>query len=170
MRFRSPKLPVLLASALVSSLSLSALADGAPAPRGFDADTAAQEAALEQKFDAQLSAQDQSDWDRDMASEANNVGMPHDKANADTMVKMFQSWGWDAHLETFYVLYPTPKQELLEMTAPTAFKAALHEPVVEGDRTSGLTDVLPPYNAYGADGDVTAPLVYVNYGMPDDYK
>jgi N-acetylated-alpha-linked acidic dipeptidase len=27
-----------------------------------------------------------------------------------------------------------------------------------------------PYNVYGADGDVTGDLVYVNYGMPDDYK
>ena len=170
MRVWSVKLPVLLASALAGGLSLGALADGAPVMQGFNSGDAAQESALEQKFDAQLSAQDQSDWDRDMASEANNVGMPHDKANAEAMLKMFQSWGWDAHLETFYVLYPTPKEELLEMTAPTPFKATLHEPVVEGDRTSGLTDVLPPYNAYGADGDVTAPLVYVNYGMPDDYR
>ncbi|MGE5625474.1 MAG: transferrin receptor-like dimerization domain-containing protein [Bacillota bacterium] len=170
MRVWSVKLPVLLASALASGLSLNALADGAPAMQGFGSDAAAQEAVLEQKFDAQLSAQDQSGWDKDMSSDANNVGMPHDKANAETMLKMFQSWGWDAHLETFYVLYPTPKEELLEMTAPTAFKASLHEPVVEGDRTSSLTDVLPPYNGYGGDGDVTAPLVYVNYGMPDDYK
>ncbi|HEV2110342.1 MAG TPA: transferrin receptor-like dimerization domain-containing protein, partial [Gammaproteobacteria bacterium] len=70
-----------------------------------------------------------------------------------------------------YVLYPTPKEEALELVAPTSFKATLHEPPVPGDSTSALTtDVLPPYNAYGADGDVTADLVYVNYGMPDDYK
>ncbi|HLW73972.1 MAG TPA: transferrin receptor-like dimerization domain-containing protein [Gammaproteobacteria bacterium] len=167
----SAKLPVLLASALASGLSFGALAaDPMPAMQGFGGDEAAQESALEQKFDAQLSAQDQSDWDRDMASDANHVGTPHDKANADAMLKMFQSWGWDTHIETFYVLYPTPKEELLEMTAPTEFKAALHEPPVDGDRTSALTDVLPPYNVYGADGDVTAPLVYVNYGMPDDYR
>lgn len=170
MRVWSVRLPALLASAFASSLSLSSVAAAAPAMQGFDGDAAAQESSWEQKFDAQLSAQDQSDWDRDMSSDANNVGTPHDKANAETMLKMFQSWGWDAHLETFYVLYPTPKDELLEMTQPTAFKAALHEPPVEGDRTSSLTDGLPPYNAYGADGDVTAPLVYVNYGMPDDYK
>src|SRR5579863_5758652 len=159
MRVWSAKLPVLLASALASGLSLGALAaNPMPAMQGFSSVAAAQESVLEQKFDAQLSAQDQSDWDRDMASDANHVGTPHDKANADAMLKMFQSWGWDTHIETFYVLYPTPKEELLEMTAPTAFKAALHEQPVEGDRTSSLTDVLPPYNVYGADGDVTAPL------------
>ncbi|HEX4299238.1 MAG TPA: transferrin receptor-like dimerization domain-containing protein [Gammaproteobacteria bacterium] len=168
----SAKLLAVLGSALAGTLSLSALAagDNPPAMQGFSSADAAQETALEQKFDAQLSAQDQSDWNKDESSEANNVGTPHDKANAENMLKMFQSWGWDAHLETFYVLYPTPKEELLEMTAPTQFKATLHEPPVPGDHTSSLTDVLPPYNVYGGDGDVTAPLVYVNYGMPDDYK
>jgi N-acetylated-alpha-linked acidic dipeptidase len=166
------KFLAVLGSALAGTLSLSALAagDNPPAMQGFSSTAAAQEAALEQKFDAQLSAQDQSDWNKDESSDANNVGTSHDKANAENMLKMFQSWGWDAHLETFYVLYPTPKEELLEMTAPTQFKATLHEPPVLGDHTSSLTDVLPPYNVYGADGDVTAPLVYVNYGMPDDYK
>jgi N-acetylated-alpha-linked acidic dipeptidase len=168
----SAKLVAVLGSALAGTLSLSALAagDNPPAMLGFAGTEAAQETALEQKFDAQLSSQDQSDWNKDESSDANNVGTPHDKANAENMLKMFQSWGWDAHLETFYVLYPTPKEELLEMTAPTQFKATLHEPPVQGDHTSTLTDVLPPYNVYGADGDVTAPLVYVNYGMPDDYK
>lgn len=168
----SAKLVAVLGSALAGTLSLSALAagDNPPAMLGFAGTEAAQETALEQKFDAQLSSQDQSDWNKDESSDANNVGTPHDKANAENMLKIFQSWGWDAHLETFYVLYPTPKEELLEMTAPTQFKATLHEPPVQGDHTSTLTDVLPPYNVYGADGDVTAPLVYVNYGMPDDYK
>jgi N-acetylated-alpha-linked acidic dipeptidase len=168
----SAKLLTVLGSALAGTLSLSALAasDNPPAMQGFSSASAAQETALEQKFDAQLSAQDQSDWNKDESSDANNVGTPHDKANAENMLKMFQSWGWDAHLETFYVLYPTPKEELLEMTAPTQFKATLHEPPVPGDHTSSLTDVLPPYNVYGGDGDVSAPLVYVNYGMPDDYK
>jgi N-acetylated-alpha-linked acidic dipeptidase len=169
----SAKLLAVFGTALAGSLSLSALAAGEnpPAMLGFSSADAAQQASLEQKFDALLSAQRQSDWNKEMASGANNVGTPHDKANAEMMLKLFQSWGWDARIETFYVLYPTPKEELLEMTAPTSYKATLHEPPVAGDSTSTLTDhVLPPYNAYGADGDVTAPLVYVNYGMPDDYK
>ena len=167
------KLVTVLGTALAGSLSFSALAagDAPPSMVGFSSANASRQAALEQKFDALLSAQRQSDWNKEMASGANNVGTPHDKANADMMLKLFQSWGWDARIETFYVLYPTPKEELLEMTAPTSYRAVLHEPVVVGDSTSSLTaDVLPPYNAYGADGDVTAPLVYVNYGMPDDYK
>ena len=159
----SARFCIALLSFFTVGFPLSTLADdGTPAMRGFSTDNAARQAALEQKFDALLSPQDQSDWNKDESSDANNVGTPHDKTNAENMLKMFQSWGWDAHLETFYVLYATPKEELLEMTAPTQFKATLHEPPVSGDHTSTLTDVLPPYNVYGADGDVTAPLVYVN--------
>jgi N-acetylated-alpha-linked acidic dipeptidase len=87
------------------------------------------------------------------------------------MLAQFQAWGWDAHLETFDVLYPTPKQVAVELVAPTHYVAKLQEPAVPGDRTSNQTaDELPPYNVYGTDGDVTAELVYVNQGMPDDYK
>src|SRR5579875_3163361 len=93
-----------------------------------------------------------------------------EKANTEFMLSLFRAWGWNAHIETFDVLYPTPTQELVEMVAPTTFKASLHEPPIKGDATSSLPGALPPYNVYGADGDVTAPLVYVNYGMPDDYK
>ena len=166
----SAKLALFLAAAGLTAAALNAVADPTPI-LGFTAADADQETALEQKFDAGISSDDQRAWNKDMSSAANNVGTPHDKANAETMLKQFQSWGWDAHIETFYVLYPTPKEESLELVGPNTYKAVLHEPPVDGDATSTQdTQVLPPYNAYGADGDVTADLVYVNYGMPDDYK
>ena len=164
----------------LTCLSLACLAGAAlPQPAatpaasdmlGFTSAGAAQERDLEQRFDAGLNAAEMRGWLRELSSAPNQVGSPHDKANAEFLLAQFRSWGWNARIETFDVLYPTPKQELVEMVAPTAFKAALHEPTVPGDRTSALGGVLPPYNIYGADGDVTAPLVYVNYGMPDDYK
>ncbi len=137
---------------------------------GFTASGAARQRALEQRYDALLDASEMRAWLKRMSSEPNQVGSPHDKANAEFMLSLFRAWGWDAHIETFDVLYPTPTQELVEMVAPTTFKASLHEPPIKGDATSSLPGALPPYNVYGADGDVTAPLVYVNYGMPDDYK
>src|SRR5699024_7407630 len=80
-------------------------------------------------------------------------------------------WGFDAKIEEFKVLFPTPNERLLEMTAPTKYTATLEEPAVEGDATSSIREnSLPPYNAYAADGDVTAELVYVNQGVPADYK
>ncbi|MGH8219112.1 MAG: transferrin receptor-like dimerization domain-containing protein [Steroidobacteraceae bacterium] len=137
---------------------------------GYTAQDAARERGLEQRFDGELHANELRDWMRRLSSEPNQVGSPHDAENARSIERMFASWGWDTHIETFYVLYPTPKQESLELIAPRHFKAALHEPPLPGDSTSALSGALPPYNVYGADGDVTGQLVYVNYGMDDDYK
>jgi N-acetylated-alpha-linked acidic dipeptidase len=130
----------------------------------------AEQRALEQKFDAQLQASDLEAWMKQMSAKPTHVGAPHDKANAEFVQQQFRAWGWDAQIETFDVLYPTLKQHSLELVAPTRYVATLEETPIEGDSTSSQTDGVPPYHAYGGDGDVTAPLVYVNFGMPDDYK
>ncbi|HEY8328269.1 MAG TPA: transferrin receptor-like dimerization domain-containing protein [Rhodanobacter sp.] len=137
---------------------------------GFDANGATAQRSLEQRFDAQLDPADLRSWLKQMSSQPNQVGAPHDKANAEFMLAKFREWGWDAHIETFNVLYPTPKKVALELLGPKPYSATLKEPAIAGDATSGLAGALPPYNVYGADGDVSAPLVYANYGMPDDYK
>jgi N-acetylated-alpha-linked acidic dipeptidase len=137
---------------------------------GFSADRAAQQRTLEQRFDALLDPADQREWLKQMSSQPNQVGSPHDKANAEFMLAKFREWGWDARIETFSVLYPMPRQELLQLVAPGTYMAKLVEPPIRGDATSALEGTLPPYNVYGGDGDVTAELVYANYGMPDDYK
>jgi N-acetylated-alpha-linked acidic dipeptidase len=173
--------------AVIAGLSLSALIQAdfavaqaqagpqrgstAPTMLGFTPGGAAREAALEARFDAFLSPADLKAWMEKMAAEPNQVGSPHDRANAEWQLAQFKSWGWDAHIETFQVLYPTPVAESLELVGPTSFRATLHEPPAPGDPSSAdMPGVLPPYVAYQGDGDVTAPLVYVNYGMPDDYK
>src|SRR5690242_8790926 len=94
---------------------------------GFTAAGSAKELDLEQRFDAQLSAPEMRAWLQQLTAGPNQVGSPHDKANAEFLLAQFKKWGWDARIETFDVLYPTPIQELVEMTAPTTFKAALHE-------------------------------------------
>src|SRR5213592_2133214 len=158
-----------------SVISVTAFADierpAATNMVGFTPANAANQRALETKFDARLDPADQRAWLERMSAEPNHVGSPHNKANAEFMLEKFREWGWEAQIETFYVLYPTPKKQALEMVAPTRFTARLHEPAVDGDRTSARTqDALPPYLVYGADGDVTGDLVYANQGMPDDYK
>src|SRR5207248_1863548 len=76
-----------------------------------------------------------------------------------------------ARIETFAVLFPTPNERIVELVAPTTFRAKLQEPPVSGDQTSSQqAEQLPTYNAYSIDGDVTAPLVYVNFGVPADYE
>ncbi|TAN07319.1 MAG: M28 family peptidase [Rhodanobacteraceae bacterium] len=176
-RIQLRKLGVALACLSLACVAGAATPAG-PAPAsptatgmlGFTAQGVAQQQTLEKRFNALLSAPEMRGWLEQLSVEPNQVGSPHDKANADFLLAQFKQWGWDAHIEKFDVLYPTPKQELVELVAPTVFKAALHEPPIKGDPTSALPGALPPYNVYGADGDVTGQLVYVNYGMPDDYK
>ncbi len=164
-----------LSAGVFSALTLCAAAadsSGSAAEMlGFSAAGASAETQLEQRFDANLSAADLRAWMQQMSSEPNHVGSAHDKANAEFELKKFREWGWEANIETFSVLYPTPREVAVELVAPTHFTARLTEPAIAGDATSAQTkDELPAYNVYGADGDVTAELVYVNQGMPEDYK
>jgi N-acetylated-alpha-linked acidic dipeptidase len=152
------------------TLAAAAATEEASAVFGFSAADGAREVALEQRFDAALDPADLRSWLKTLSAEANHVGAPHDRANAEFVRDLFRQWGWDARIEEFEVLYPTLKQHSLELVAPTRFTASLKEPPVEGDATSTRTDGLPPYNEYGADGDVAGELVYLNYGMPEDYR
>ena len=148
----------------------SVSAAGPDALTGFKVASASGELGNEKAFDSSIDPAEMRAWLEQMSSEPNQVGSPHDKANAEFTLAKFKEWGWDAHIETFDVLYPTPKAVSLELVSPTPFKARLEEPALPGDRTSEHPKGgLPPYNVFGADGDVTADLVYVNFGMPADY-
>ncbi len=108
---------------------------------------------------------------RRLAARPHHVGSPYDQDNAQWILAKFKEWGFDAHLETFKVLFPMPKERVVELVEPTLIRAKLQEPVVPVDPTSNQTsEQLPTYNAYSIDGDVTAPLVYVNYGDREDYE
>jgi len=106
-----------------------------------------------------------------LSARPHHVGSAYDKDNAEWILAKLKEWGLDAKIETYDVLFPTPKERALELTAPTRFTAKLEEPTVANDPTSSQhNEQLPTYNAYSIDGDVTAPLVYVNFGVPDDYE
>jgi N-acetylated-alpha-linked acidic dipeptidase len=130
-------------------------------------------ASLVTRFDAEINPHELDGWMKLMAAEPNQVGSPHDKSNAEWIQKQFQNFGWDTHIETYRVLYPTPISETLEASNLNGkpWKATLQERPIPGDSSSRTKDLtLPAYLAYQGDGDVTAPLVYVNYGNVDDYK
>ncbi len=134
----------------------------------FDAET---QRKLEQKFDSYLNPENLRDWMKYMSSRPHHVGSPWSRQNAEFAAAKFKEWGYEAEIEQFNVLLPTPKVRVLEMVAPEKFTATLKEPVLEEDASSALREnLLPGYNAFSADGDVTAELVYVNYGIPDDYE
>src|SRR5690349_18707063 len=157
---------------LASGVSLLGLA---PSPtdelRGFTAESAKAERDWEAKFRAIPSPDSLRAYMRRLSARPHHVGSPYDKDNAEWILAKFKSFGLDAHIENFDVLFPTPQERLVELVAPTTFKAKLQEPPVPGDPTSSQqAEQLPTYNAYSVDGDVTAPLVYVNYGVPADYE
>src|SRR5436305_1631980 len=138
---------------------------------GFSVANAPAERDWESRFRALPSAQNQRDYMQHLSARPHHVGSAYDKENADWILARFKEWGWDAHIEDFDVLFPTPKRRLLELLAPTHFLAKLQEPPISVDPTSNQQDEqLPAYNAYSIDGDVTAPLVYVNHGVPKDYE
>jgi N-acetylated-alpha-linked acidic dipeptidase len=151
----------------------AALAPAADAPvlRGYSPESARAEHQWEVAFRSIPTGQNLHDYMQRLSARPHHVGSPYDKDNAEWILAKFKEWGLDAHIETFEVLFPTPKFRALEMVAPERFTAKLAEPTVAADPTSGQHDEqLPTYNAYSIDGDVTAPLVYVNYGVPEDYE
>ncbi len=138
---------------------------------GFSAAAARTELAWEETFRAVPDVDTLREAMRRLSARPHHVGSPYDRENAEWILGRFRSFGLDAHIEQFDVLFPTPLERLVELVAPTRFVARLEEPVLPADPTSGQKkEQLPTYNAYSVDGDVTAPLVYVNRGVPDDYE
>ena len=126
---------------------------------------------LEEAFDANLSAKNLDDWMQRLSARPHYVGTEYGRENAEWMVEQFKSWGFDAKIETYQILFPYPKVRLLELTGPTTYKAKLSAIPIEGDKYTQQTDeLLPSYNAFSKDGDVEAELVFVNYGIPADYE
>lgn len=137
---------------------------------GFTADGSRAQRELEGRFDAHLKADNLRSWLKYLSRHPNNLGSPGNKENAEWIADQFRSWGFDTRIDEYKVLFPTPKERLVELVAPTRYRLKLKEPTLEEDATSGIESRLPTYNAYSADGDVEAEVVYVNYGRPSDYE
>lgn len=138
---------------------------------GFSAAGADAQIKAEATFDTYLRPSNLDQWMKQLAARPHALGSPYGKKDAETIRDFFKSWGYETEIETYKVLFPTPKVRVLELIAPTKFKAGLAEPALKEDATSGQTnEQLPTYNAWSADGDVTGELVFVNYGVPSDYE
>ncbi|MCI0606842.1 M28 family peptidase [bacterium] len=146
-------------------------AQGEDSLYGFWPEESRKQHELESRFDTLLKADHLRDWMKRMTARPHHVGSPGQKENAEWIAGLFQSWGYQTQVEQFEVLFPIPQIRLLEMIYPEKFSAQLSEPPLEIDVNSKEhSEQLPVYNAYSRDGDVTAELVYVNYGLPGDYE
>lgn len=137
---------------------------------GFTTEHTTQQKELEARFDKLLSAASIGRNIRTLSEKQHYLGLPRDKWVAENILQQFRSYGWDARIETFQVLFPTPAIRVLEAVYPGNYKAVLKEPALKEDPSTGQPDELPTYNAWSADGDVTGELVFVNYGLPEDYE
>ena len=156
-------------------MTLAAVLSGqSPSPvhlTGFSDSAASEQLAREKRFDSSLDRNDLQTWMERLSAKPHHLGSAADKENAEFIAGLFRSWGYDTTIETFYPLFPTPKLRRVELTQPRRYVAKLEEPAIPEDKSSGLREnQLPVYNAFSIDGDVTAPLVYVNYGLPADYE
>lgn len=148
----------------------SALPADVAALRGFSSTAERAQREWETKYRASLDRGNIRRYMQRMTARPHHVGSAFDKDNAEWILERFKEWGLDAKMETYEVLFPSPKERALELLEPGRFTAKLREPAVAGDPTSSqFNEQLPTYNAYSIDGDVTAPLVYANYGAPEDY-
>jgi len=149
----------------------STIGDEAPL-FGFSMESSRAERQWEEKFRAIPNPENHRAYMQRLTAQPHNVGSPYDKNNAEWIAAKFKEFGLETQIENFDVLFPTPKERLVELVeGGPHFKAKLQEPVLPEDPTSNQTaEQLPTYNAYSIDGDVTGPLVYVNYGVPEDYE
>jgi N-acetylated-alpha-linked acidic dipeptidase len=141
-----------------------------PGIRGFTSAHAVEERRREKALQALPSPDNLREYMKTITADPHHAGSPGSRTVADYVLAKFRSWGLNASLEQFEALMPYPTERVLELVEPTNYVAALKEPVVPDDPDSGDAGQLPTFNAYSADGDVTANLVYVNYGTPEDYE
>ena len=162
----------IVACSLLLVSSAYAVDPGAATPlRGYTAEHSASEVQWEQKFRAMPEPDHIRENMRRLSARPHHVGSPYDKDNAEWLLAQLKSFGLDAQIEQFDTLFPTPKSRKLELLGPQKFTAKLDEPVLAVDPTSNQkSEQLPTYNAFSRDGEVTAPLVYVNFGAPADYE
>jgi N-acetylated-alpha-linked acidic dipeptidase len=166
----------LLASLLFAGLTLAPIGSqviGDEQPLfGYSAESSRAERQWEEKLRAIPSPDNLRAYMQHLSARPHHVGSPYDKENAEWIAAKFKEFGLDTHIEQFDVLFPTPKERVVELVdGGPKFVAKLQEPALPEDPTSDQqSEQLPTYNAYSIDGDVTAPLVYVNYGIPEDYE
>ncbi len=141
-----------------------------PQMEGFGRTRSAAEAQLEKQFLAIPDAARAESNLRQLTSTPHLAGTEASHRVAEWLRDQYRSYGFDADIESYSVWLPMPREIKLELVKPKHENLATPEPPIPGDLDTWSKHVTPDYNDYSPSGDITAPVVYVNYGMAQDYR
>src|SRR5580704_11675862 len=112
---------------LICILGEAAVTADEPALFGFSAESSRSERQWEEKFRAIPSPENLREYMKHLSARPHNVGSDYDHENAEWIAAKFKEFGLDTHIETFSVLFPTPKERLVELLVDgePRFKAKL---------------------------------------------
>src|SRR6267378_7431082 len=125
-----------IASILFVGISLAPIGNHVAADEqplfGYSAESSRVERQWEEKLRAIPSPENLRSYMQHLSVRPHNVGSPYDKENAEWILAKFKEFGLDAHIEQFDVLYPTPKERVVELVdGGPKFVAKLQEPAIQ---------------------------------------
>ena len=169
----STRIPTPLAIRATALIALATIPYGRlSAQIGFSPPSAAVQATLEQRLLALADTANARLMTRDLSARPHMAGTHAQADTRDYVIGKLQSWGLETWVKEYSVYLPQPEivaAWVYQKRGVPAERLKLAEPPVAGDPTS-LGPQVPTFNAYSADGDVTAPVVNVNYGLEKDYR
>src|SRR6185437_15374593 len=164
----SQSLPILIIS--VFALHSVTFAQTRPAIDGFNREASDAERNFEEQFRAIPSSSSAREHLRHLTSEPHVAGTKEDYDTAIYVRDQMRSYGLNAELSEYEVWLNYPKTDpIVELVSPRRERLSVRESIIKEDATSSNKKITPLFNGYSATGDVTAPLVYANYGLPPDY-
>ena len=138
---------------------------------GFSEEASAAQAGVEARILGGPSADRMQEYHRAMTAEPHHAGTEANEELAEYFAERLFEFGFDSvHMARYEVPLPRPVERSVALVAPVERELALVEPPLDADPDTRLEGVLPPFNAFSPDGEATADVVYVNYGMPADYQ
>lgn len=135
---------------------------------GYTAVNAARERAAEADAIKRPSPQQASEHSKDLSRETHVAGTAAQARTRDYVIAQMKAWGIETDVKAYDVWMPHATSVHVARVSPQPKELSLAEPPVAGDPTSKLAQY-PTVNGYSGQGDVTADVVYVNYGLIEDY-
>jgi N-acetylated-alpha-linked acidic dipeptidase len=138
---------------------------------GFTSQSSDTERRFEEQFRAIPTPNSAREHLRRLTLEPHVAGTKEDYDTAVYVRDQMRSYGLNADLAEYQVWLNYPKTDpVVELISPRRERLSVREAIIKEDPTSSNRKITPLFNGYAATGDVTAPLVYANYGLPPDYE